>query len=48
MKLASFVGLAKDGAKATLIFVATSGSVNNEGIGAVFTGVVDNKLRAKG
>ena len=32
VKFASFISLAKDGAKTTLILFAASGSINNEGI----------------
>jgi hypothetical protein len=48
VKLAPFISLAKDGAKTTLILFAASGSINNEGIRAVLTRVIDNRFRAEG
>jgi len=42
------VSLTEDSAEAALTFVTTSGSVNNESVGAVLTGVIHHRLRAQG
>jgi hypothetical protein len=48
VEFASFISLAKDGTKASLILFAASGSINNEGIRAILTGVIYNRFRAEG
>ena len=45
VEFATLISLTQNGAKSALRFVTARGSINNERIGAVFAGVIDNRLR---
>ena len=44
---AVWVNLCQDSSEAAWLFVIAEAGVNNEGIGSVFSGVIDDRLRAK-
>ena len=44
---AIWINLGQDSSEAARLFVVAEAGVNNEGIGPVFSGVIDDRLRAK-
>ncbi len=44
---AVWINLCQDSSEAARLFVVAEASINNEGIGSVFSGVIDDRLRAK-